>query len=113
MSNFDLGNIEGILCGPVEEINLSDMEYSESECAAFDMMIASTVGTSDMQTALKDDQPLFNTSASRFKKLDEKDLKELEGKRTAASTKKNTRWALKMFQGKSLHQQKLFKCRSS
>ena len=87
------------------EINFDDLFSDEF---VLDGINASTTNDEAMQEMndilnvtnppiLPDPKP--STSTSRFKKLTETELDNLEAKRQSASTKRNTKWGVKVFQG--------------
>lgn len=122
--DFTVGSLTDIFNSDSNIFDLDPLNISEGELCALDNLIASTMGTEMVGLGPEEDELPVNMSTSnasgrglgpeekvsvgnmstsshnRFKKVDEEQMKMLEASRQSESTKKNTKWGVKMFQGK-------------
>lgn len=100
--------------GETEEIDwntLEEMFISDSELACLDVCYEIPVSTSteeaapELNNAFEIEKkenfsaPIFPNSKKRFKNVTDMELKQLEDKKHSISTKRSTKWGVKLFQG--------------
>ena len=95
-ASFDVGNFNSIF----DNDNVFSDEFDEAELLALDELMASSMPENYEMKGLTEPEDDALPSISRFKHITEEEMCQMETNHQSTSTKMNTKWGVKLFQGK-------------